>query len=75
LAAKLLGVALRAQPCDAALAVHPLVDFRFAFETRDLNRLDTRTFGPLGYISAGFMSIGGSLSLGGALIQIKCSKG
>jgi hypothetical protein len=30
---------------------------------------------PLGYISAGFMSIGGSLSLGGALIQIKCSKG
>jgi hypothetical protein len=31
---------------------------------------------PLGYISAGFMSIGGSLSLGGAaMIQIKCSKG
>jgi hypothetical protein len=29
----------------SAVAVHPLVDFRFAFETRDFNRFDTRTFG------------------------------
>jgi hypothetical protein len=42
---RLLRVTLRAQPSNAAVAVHPLVDFRFAFETRDLNRLDTRTFG------------------------------
>jgi hypothetical protein len=42
---RLLRVTLRAQPSNAAVAVHPLVDFRFAFEARDLNRLDTRTFG------------------------------
>src|SRR5947209_3354997 len=42
---RLLGVTLGAQPRDAALAVHPLVDFRFAFETRDLNRCDPRAFG------------------------------
>jgi hypothetical protein len=41
----LLRITLRAQPSDAAVAVHPLVDFRFAFETRDANRLDTRTLG------------------------------
>jgi hypothetical protein len=42
---RLLRVTLSAQPSDAVVAVHPLVDFRFAFETCDLNRLDTRTFG------------------------------
>jgi len=41
----LLRVTLRAQPSDAAIAVHPLVDFDFAFETRNVNRLDTRTLG------------------------------
>ena len=39
---RLLRVPLRAQPSDAAVAVHPLVDFRFAFEAREVNRLDTR---------------------------------
>src|SRR5258708_39733515 len=39
---RLLRVPLRAQPTDAALAVHPLVDFCFAFEAREVNRLDTR---------------------------------
>jgi hypothetical protein len=43
--AALLRVTLRAQPSDAAIAVHPLVDFGFAFETRNVNRLDTRTLG------------------------------
>jgi hypothetical protein len=28
------------------IAIHPLVDFRFAFKTRNVDRLDTRTFGP-----------------------------
>jgi hypothetical protein len=41
----LLRVTLRAQPSDAAFAVHPLVDFSFAFETTNVNRLDTRTLG------------------------------
>jgi hypothetical protein len=45
LAAELLGVTLRPQPSDAAVAVHPLIDFRFAFETRDFNRPDAGTFG------------------------------
>src|SRR5882757_10321318 len=39
---RLLRLPLRAQPSDAAVAVHPLVDFRFAFEAREVNRLDTR---------------------------------
>jgi hypothetical protein len=43
---KLLGVTLGPQPSDTAIAIHPLVDFRFAFETRNVNRLDTRTLGP-----------------------------
>jgi hypothetical protein len=42
---RLLRVTLRAQPSDAAFAVHPLVDFSFAFETTNVNRLDTRTLG------------------------------
>jgi hypothetical protein len=42
---RLFRVTLRAQPSDAAFAVHPLVDFSFAFETTNANRLDTRTLG------------------------------
>ena len=45
LAIRLLRVTLRAQPRDAAFAVHPLVDFGFAFETSNVNRLDARTLG------------------------------
>jgi hypothetical protein len=41
----LLRVTLRTQPSDAAITVHPLVDFGFAFETLNVNRLDTRTLG------------------------------
>jgi hypothetical protein len=41
----LLRVTLRAQPSDATVAVHPLVDVGFAFETPNVNRLDTRTLG------------------------------
>ena len=44
-AKRLLRVTLRPQPSDAAAAVHPLIDFRFAFETSDENRLHTRAFG------------------------------
>jgi hypothetical protein len=36
---------LRSQPSDAAIAVQPLIDFGFAFETRDVNRVDARAFG------------------------------
>jgi hypothetical protein len=43
---KLLCVTLRPQPSDTAVAIHPLVYFGFAFETRNVNRLDTRAFGP-----------------------------
>jgi hypothetical protein len=42
---RLLGVTLRAQPRDAAVAVHPFVNFAFAFEPRDLDRLDSRILG------------------------------
>ena len=42
---RLLRVTLRAQPSDAAVAVHPLVDFGFVFETPNVNWLDTRTLG------------------------------
>jgi hypothetical protein len=45
LTTKLLRVTLRPKPSDSAVAVHPLVDFGFAFETRNVNRLDTRTLG------------------------------
>jgi hypothetical protein len=42
---KLLRVTLRPKPSGSAVAVHPLVDFGFAFESRNANRLDTRTLG------------------------------
>ena len=42
---RLFRITLRAQPIDAAFAVHPFVDFGFAFETKNLNRLDTRILG------------------------------
>jgi hypothetical protein len=35
----------KTQPSDAVITVHPLVDFGFAFETLNVNRLDTRTLG------------------------------
>ncbi|MGC1562553.1 MAG: hypothetical protein WA820_22260 [Bradyrhizobium sp.] len=48
LTARLFRVTLRAQPGDAAFAVHPLVDLAFAFETPNVNRLDTRNTRTLG---------------------------
>jgi hypothetical protein len=45
LMAGLLRVTLRAQPSDSAIAVHPLVDFGFAFETLNVDRLDIRILG------------------------------
>jgi len=41
----LLRVTLRTQPSDAAITDHPLVDFGFAFEARNVNRFDIRTLG------------------------------
>jgi hypothetical protein len=41
----LLRVTLRTQPRDAAVAIHPFVDFGFAFESGNRNRLALRTFG------------------------------
>jgi hypothetical protein len=40
--ARLLRVTLRTQPSDTAIAVHPLVNFGFAFETLNVDRFDTR---------------------------------
>jgi hypothetical protein len=37
---------MRQQPSDTAIAIHPLVYFGFAFETRNVNRLDARAYGP-----------------------------
>ena len=45
LAARLFRVPLRAQPSDTAIAVHPLFDFGFAFETLNVDWLYTRIFG------------------------------
>ena len=40
----LLGVTLRAKPSDAAVAIHPFVDFDFAVEPGDLNGCTLRRF-------------------------------
>jgi hypothetical protein len=42
---RLLGVPLRTQPRDAAVAVHPFVNFGFACEPRDLDGFDPRILG------------------------------
>ena len=42
---RLLRVTFGSKPSDAALAVHPLVNFRFALEALDVNRLNAGTFG------------------------------
>ncbi len=41
----LLSVTLRAQPLDAAVAVHPFVNLGFGFKPGDWNRFALRTFG------------------------------
>jgi hypothetical protein len=46
-----------------------------AMADRRCGQQRTSAIKPPGYISAGFMNIGGSLWLARALTQIKCSKG
>ena len=41
---RLLSVTLRAQPRDASVAIHPFVNFCFAFEPCDFNGFTLRTF-------------------------------
>jgi hypothetical protein len=39
-----LGVTLRAQPGDAAVAVHPVIDIGFAFQAGDFTGVGARVF-------------------------------
>ena len=51
---RLLRVTFGSKPSDAALAVHPLVNFRFALEALDVNRLNAGTFQNLPAITPWF---------------------